>query len=185
MSYTPRTLVQVLSDAQRRGTLGDRPVEEVIEHARCFVTALPDDVDIVLDLGSGAGVPGLIVAVERPHVRVVLLDRRENRMDALRRDVAAMGLAARVSVVCADARIAAHRPELRASCGAVVARGFGPPAVTAREAVGFLRAGGVLIVSEPPESPENRWDSETLSRLGLSAPEHLAGVVRLRLNGDV
>lgn len=185
MSYVPRTLVQVLADAQRRGTLGDRPVDEVIAHARLFVAALPADVDLVLDLGTGAGVPGLVIAMERPDARVVLLDRRENRMDALRRDVAALGLGERVSVLCAEAEHAARQPDLRGSCGAVVARGFGPPAATASAAAGFLRAGGVLIVSEPPESAENRWDLEMLSHVGLSAPERLPGVVRLHRTGDV
>jgi 16S rRNA (guanine527-N7)-methyltransferase len=185
MSFMPRTLEHVLADAQRRGTLGDRPISEVIDHARQFVTALPMDVGRVLDLGTGAGVPGLVVAVERPDIQVVLLDRRENRMDALRRDVAAMGLANRVVVICAEAESAARRPDLAAACGAVVARGFGAPSVTAGAAAPFLRPGGVLVVSEPPESAESRWDPTLLARWGFGAPERVQGVVRLRRELDV
>lgn len=181
----PRTLSQVLSDAQRRGTLGDRPISEVIAHARQFVDALPGEVRRVVDLGTGAGVPGLVIAVERPDIEVVLLDRRENRMDALRRDVTAMGLSDRVSVVCAEANMASRRGEWAARFDAVVARGFGPPPVTAAAAAPFLCPGGVLVVSEPPVIDASRWDPLVLSRGGWAPPEYLPGVVRLRRDTDV
>jgi 16S rRNA (guanine527-N7)-methyltransferase len=52
----------------------------------------------------------------------------------------------------------------------VTARSFGPPAVTAEYGAQFMRVGGVMIVSEPPEdSDRNRWNSEKLADLGLVA----------------
>ena len=55
---TSRALHEALGDSQRLGLLGARPVVDVIEHARGFVTAL-DGVDgEVVDLGAGGGVPG-------------------------------------------------------------------------------------------------------------------------------
>ena len=185
MSFVPRTLLDVLTEAQRRGTLGDRPVSEAIEHARQFVVALPEEVDRVIDLGTGAGLPGLVVAVERPKVCVVLLDRRENRMDALRRDVASMGLSNRVTVVCAEAASAARRPDLAACFGAVVARGFGPPEATLEAASPFLRPGGALVVSEPPNIVESRWPASALGRWGFTSAERFPGVVRLRYGTGV
>jgi 16S rRNA (guanine527-N7)-methyltransferase len=62
----------------------------------------------------------------------------------------------------------ARFPELESSVDLVTARSFGPPAVTAECGVRFLRVGGVMIVSEPPDdSVDDRWDAEGLSRLGL------------------
>jgi 16S rRNA (guanine527-N7)-methyltransferase len=55
----------------------------------------------------------------------------------------------------------------------VVARSFGAPAVTAECAVGFLRPGGRLAVSEPPECAEPasvRWPEAGLGHLGFAPP---------------
>jgi 16S rRNA (guanine527-N7)-methyltransferase len=52
----------------------------------------------------------------------------------------------------------------------VTARSFGPPAVTAECAARFLKVGGTLVVSEPPDDSEvGRWNVEILAALGLKA----------------
>jgi len=79
-----------------------------------------------------------------------------------------------VAVVEARAEDAARRPELRERFDAVVARSFGPPAVTAECAVGFLRVGGRLVVSEPPADEAGdgvRWPVGPLADLGFGPPE--------------
>jgi 16S rRNA (guanine527-N7)-methyltransferase len=72
-------------------------------------------------------------------------------------------------VVCARAEEAARAPQWRGSFDVVTARSFGPPAVTAECAVGFLRIGGALLVSEPPDPHPERWPADGLARLGLIA----------------
>jgi 16S rRNA (guanine527-N7)-methyltransferase len=69
--------------------------------------------------------------------------------------------------VHARAEEAGHRPVLRGSMDLVVARSFGPPAVTAECASPFLRVGGWLVVSEPPSAPQDRWPDGGLAELGL------------------
>lgn len=159
-------LVGVLTDAQRLGFLGARPIPEVIEHARGFVRALDatPGVRSVLDLGSGGGVPGLIIAHERPDLRVTLLDRRSKRTDFLERAVRRLGWQDRVTVITADAADVSDDVT-----DAVVARGFGPPDETLRLAARLVRHGGTIIVSEPPQQDpfEDRWDDELLGLLGL------------------
>lgn len=179
MSFSAHSLRQLLADAQRLGSLGDRPIDEVIEHSRQFVRALPPHSVRILDLGTGGGVPGLVIAHDVPESHIVLLDRRENRMDTLRRAVSAAQLDPRVMVVCSEAEAAARKAEFARTFDAVVARGFGPPFETARCAAPFLRANGVLIVSEPPESDGSRWNSSEITGLGFGSAEVLPGVVRL------
>ena len=43
----------------------------------------------VLDIGSGGGLPGLVIAHDRPDVHVTLIDRREKRTDLLQRQALA------------------------------------------------------------------------------------------------
>ncbi len=128
----------------------------------------------MLDLGSGGGLPGLVLATYRPQLELTLLEARQRACRFLREAVIALGLP-QVTVVEARAEEAARRSDLRESFDAVVARSFGPPAVTAECAVGFLRPSGRLVVSEPPGDEErdgaaDRWPQAGLEALGLSPP---------------
>ena len=165
------SLEAVLADAQRLGMLGDRPISEVIKHARAFVRALPPAVQRVIDLGSGGGVPGLVVAVERPALRVTLVDRRQRRTDFLERAVRRLGLADRCQVWCCDVEEVVRRldrPESGLSpWDAVISRGFGPPRTTALLARRLITPSGVIVISEPPSELGDRWPSDVLCQLGL------------------
>ena len=173
----PRSLEDVLGTAQRLGTLGALPIPDVIAHSRQFVGALAGITGTVMDIGTGAGVPGLIIAVDRPDLTLVLTDRREARMDALARGVPAMGIRDRVKVLTADVAVLGQSPEHAAVYEAVVCRGFASPDVTATLARPLLKNGGTLIVSEPPVADPSRWPADLLDRLGFDPPEYRPGVV--------
>jgi 16S rRNA (guanine527-N7)-methyltransferase len=160
---TAPELIAVLEEAQRLGFLGARPIPEVIAHARGFVRALTayGEVRTVLDLGAGGGVPGLVIAHDRPDLHVTLLDRRAKRTDVLERVVRRLGWTNRVAVVCAD--VVNFRPP--DPFDAVVARGFGPPAFTLSTAARLIGPGRPIVISEPPG--EDRWDPSLLDQLGL------------------
>lgn len=154
-------LLAALADAQRLGMLGDRPVSEVVVHAWAFVEALHERPGPVLDLGSGGGVPGLVIADARPDVELTLLDRRAKRTDFLQRVVSRLGWTDRVRVVTADA----GRVEVPTTHDAVVARGFGPAVSTLRTARRFLAPGGLIVLSEPPGG--DRWADVDLRSIGV------------------
>jgi 16S rRNA (guanine527-N7)-methyltransferase len=134
--------------------LGAAPITEFIEHSESFVAALAGVSGTIVDLGSGGGVPGLVIAWRRPDLAVVLVDRRATRTDHLRRLVARLGLGGRATVVTSEAR--ALPCLLADAVDAVVARGFGPPGVVLRAAAPILADGGLLVVSEPPGDAD-RW----------------------------
>lgn len=156
-------LARALGEAQRLGMLGARPIEEVIAHSHVFVEGLHGVVGHLVDLGSGGGVPGLVIAVERPDLTIDLVERRGHRADFLRRVIARMELDRRVRVREIDARTVAQ--EEGGSCEAVTARGFGPPEETLKLARRLLSPTGRILISDPPEA--ERWPSELLDRLGL------------------
>ena len=73
-----------------------------------------------LDLGSGPGFPGLIVALLRPHP-VMLVEARKLRADFLHRAVALLGIEERTTIRCA--RVEALPPE---TFDVISARAFAP-----------------------------------------------------------
>ena len=179
MPEARKTVVDVLFAAQRLGTLGDRPIADVIEHACQFLPALAGVTGKVIDIGTGAGVPGLVVAERRPDLEMVLVDRRATRMDSLALGVAGLGWSERVTVLTADVDDLGRDAGHAGTYSAVVSRGFGPPEVTARLARPLLAIGGLLVVSEPPEPDPSRWSDDVLEASRFGHLRHLPGVVVL------
>jgi 16S rRNA (guanine527-N7)-methyltransferase len=149
-------LLRALEQGRRIGLLGAGPVEDQVRHARRFGGFVPQDCRVA-DLGSGAGLPGLVLAHDRDDLQVVLVERSQSRADHLRRCVGAMGLGSRVEVVEQAAEQLGRDPATRGTFDAVTARSFGPPGVVAECAVGLLASRGRLLVSEPPEGTGQRW----------------------------
>lgn len=122
---------------------------------------------VAIDLGSGGGLPGLVLAIALPTWRWTLLDGSVRRTEALQEAVGELGIAERTTVVAARAEEAA-RTALRGSFDVAVARGFAAAAPTAECAAPFLRAGGRLLVTEPPGGAPHRWPEDALAELGLA-----------------
>jgi 16S rRNA (guanine527-N7)-methyltransferase len=165
-------LRSTLEEARRRGFLGPGPVEVHLAHALGFVeviSALGAPTSPLLDLGTGGGVPGLVLAARFPAAAVVLLEASQRRSEFLRGAVEEHGWSDRVEVVRARGEEAARRPALRERYSLVTARSFAEPAVTAEIAAGFLAVGGYLVVSEPPEASPGRWPTDALEELGYAA----------------
>jgi 16S rRNA (guanine527-N7)-methyltransferase len=166
-STSDDVLLGVLGEARDRGYLGPGPLRPHLEHSRAFLALSPRAPSRAIDLGSGGGVPGLVLAVAWPDSDWVLLDASQRRVDFLNEAVMTLGITSRVTVCRQRAEEAGRDPDLRASADLVVARSFGPPAVAAECAAPFLRRGGHVIVAEPPGGDPSRWPAADLARLGL------------------
>lgn len=170
MSVHPR-LIETLRQAQRFGFFGDRDVVDAAEHAAGFVAAigaLPPGARVV-DLGSGGGLPGLVLADAYPDAEIVLIDRRQKRTDFLQLAVRRLGWE-HVTVRCddverlADEVIAGTAPPF----DVVTARGFGPPTTTLRLASALRAPHGRIVISEPPGTGD-RWDESVVAELRLAS----------------
>jgi 16S rRNA (guanine527-N7)-methyltransferase len=184
----PRALSEILEEARELGLLGPGPVARQLAHALNLATAIGQFDGRLLDLGSGGGLPGLVLFDRWPGATGVLLDAHRRRCEFLTRAVATLDLGSRVSVECGRAEVLAREEHLRGGFDLVVARSFGPPAVTAECAVGFLRTGGELVVTEPPDPDAGeRWLPSGLAGLGFGGAEPMrvaeTGAVRMRLAG--
>lgn len=174
-------LLDALAESNRQGPLGESP-ERALAVGRRFCALVP--AGRVIDLGAGGGIPGLVIAWDRPDVELVMLDRRARRTDLLSRLVRRLGLDDRCTVVTDDAALFGRVLENRGSFDAVVTRSFGQPALVAEMAAPLLVSGGVLLVSEPPDHPDNRWPAEGLARVGLRVEGMENGIRSLRQTAE-
>jgi 16S rRNA (guanine527-N7)-methyltransferase len=96
---------------------------------------------VIADLGSGNGIPGLVLAIARPEARVVLVEAAQRKSAFLRRAVEGTG--------SANAEVVTGRAEDwrdgHGACDAVVARAIAPLPVLAEYAAPLLRVGGSLV----------------------------------------
>jgi 16S rRNA (guanine527-N7)-methyltransferase len=108
----------------------------------------------LLDVGSGAGFPGLVLAAVRPELEVVLVESRQRKwafLEAARR-------AASLSCRCLNATVGAPGDALPGEVDIVTLRALRlPPAVLAAVASRLRPGGGVLFWSgeEDPVLPDN------------------------------
>ena len=180
-----RELVRVLSAIQARGAIGSGSVIDAIDHAREFIRALPWGPSVEgprrvgVDLGSGGGLPGLVIAHDRPDIHLTLVERRAKRADLLSYGARSLEVLDRVDVVCGDVETLM---ELQPNTfDLVTARSFAAPRRVFEVASVLLSPGGWLVVSEPPVA-EPRWTDADVHALGLTDEGRHGRVRRLHRN---
>ncbi len=168
-------LLEVFKRAQRLGLIGrsTAPAKE-IEHAVRLAWQLGDAGNSsCLDLGTGAGLPGLVLASRWPNTSWTLLDRRSRCGHFLNWAVAVLKIEGRVQVLVQEAHLAVR--SLLQGFDLLVARAFGSPLKTAETAVGFLKSDARLIITEPACYNPDRWSPDRLHALGLSLQAYHEG----------
>jgi 16S rRNA (guanine527-N7)-methyltransferase len=166
-------LPRVLEESRARGFLGPNAIEPHFTHslgfALCWEERQSGPPIAFLDLGSGGGLPGLFL-LDRWRCRAVFTDSMVKRGKFLEDVLQREGAPSNGTVFIDRVEEIARDPELIEAFDLVTARSFGPPAVTAECGAQFLKVGGVMIVSEPPDdSDPKRWNRAKLDDLGLVA----------------
>jgi 16S rRNA (guanine527-N7)-methyltransferase len=164
-------ITAALLHAQQIGAIGPAPIAQHIEHALGFADVIAEcdpAPTSIIDLGTGGGIPGLVLAERFPSAQVTLLDGRRSRIDLLDELLERLGWGARIVTVPERAEEFARREGSREAFAFVVARGFARPSVTAECGAPLLAPGGSLVVSEPPAgSGAERWPIPACGELGL------------------
>lgn len=98
----------------------------------------------LIDVGAGAGFPGIPLAIVCPSLRVTLLEATQKKCRFLDHVVNTLGLS-NVTSICGRSEEIARRPDQRESYDLAVARALAPLPVLAEFCLPFLRIGGRLI----------------------------------------
>jgi 16S rRNA (guanine527-N7)-methyltransferase len=155
-----------------RGLLGPNEVPRLWErhllNSAVIAELVPDPCALV-DLGSGAGLPGIVLALVLPDTEVTLLEPMLRRASFLEECVAELALG--------NARVVRARAEQMAgtlAADVVTARAVAPLDRLASLALGLLRPGGVLLAVKGAKATAEVRDAEpALSRLGVRDVEVL------------
>jgi 16S rRNA (guanine527-N7)-methyltransferase len=135
-------LVEALADPSAPTSVHERREVENVHVADSLVgleVPAVGEAARIVDLGSGAGLPGLVLAIARPDAEVVLVESVGKKCAWLERTVSALGLE-NVRVVCARAEELEEEP-----FDVVTARALASLSVLCEYAAPLLREGGSLV----------------------------------------
>ncbi len=123
----------------------------------------------VIDVGSGAGFPGLPLKIVRQDLKVTLLEASRRRVAFL--EMLASELGQDVEVVHGRAEIEAHNPDRRERYDVVVSRAAARVDDLAGMCLPFVRPGGWAVLSQGPSIGERLPAArQAFSRLGGGSP---------------
>jgi 16S rRNA (guanine527-N7)-methyltransferase len=169
-----RRYVELLAtDGVTRGLIGPRETSRLWDRhlLNCALVAelVPDEGELV-DIGSGAGLPGIVLAMLRPRLHVVLLEPLLRRSVFLEECVRALDLP-NATVVRARAE---EKAASRISADVATARAVAPLERLVGWAAPLLRPGGQLLAIKGQSAAAELEAAEpVLSRLGVQSAEVL------------
>ncbi len=163
-------LTEIFSLAQDRGWIGGTDLDQHIEHSLGFAAAAAAIPTVAVDLGSGGGLPALVLAALWPQSQWTLVDSSLPKAAFLELHCAHLGWSDRVAVVHAQAETLSQDQQYQATADLVTARSFGPPPSVIQAAAPLLKVGGELIVSAAPQATP--WPPKDLADLAM-APDRL------------
>ena len=124
-----------------------------------------------LDVGSGAGLPGLMLALARPATHWVLLDSNGKKVRFLNQCVRELAIA---NVEVVQARVESYEPD--APFDTIISRAFGSLAAFYAATVQLLAPGGVLLAMKGPAPGAELEPELTAQAEGTTIPLRVPGV---------
>lgn len=168
-----------------RGLIGPRETGRIWERHLLNCAVVAEAIArgaTVCDVGSGAGLPGLALALARPDLSVLLVEPLERRADFLQEVVEILG--------CGQVRVTRSRAEDVGPIGAdvVTARAVAPLGKLAGWCLPLLRPGGTLLALKGARAADELVAAESvlrrngatawrIDRMGLDVLEHPTTVV--------
>lgn len=111
-----------------------------------------EGVSALIDVGTGAGFPGIPIAIACPHIKVTLLDALQKRVGFLQSVIDELGLNA--EAVHGRAEDAARKPEFRDAFDVATARAVAEMNVLCEWLLPFVKADGRMLALKGPGAEE-------------------------------
>jgi len=165
-----------------RGLIGPREVDRLwgrhVLNSAALAQVVPEDAT-VCDVGTGAGLPGLVLALARPDLRITLVEPLLRRTTFLGEVVDDLGLEGRVEVV----RGRAENLHGQRTFDVVTSRAVAPLGRLLQWSVPLASRSGVVVAMKGERAEDEIAESEQVwrSELGCTDPE----VIELESAGEV
>lgn len=145
-------------------------VKHMVDSLSAFDGSLFREGIHVIDVGTGAGFPGLVLKIYFPSMELVLLDSLQKRIKFLETVVSELGLSG-VSCVHGRAEETARQKDYRERFDLALSRAVARLSVLSEYTLPFVRVGGSLLALKGAKYAEEMAEAETAAKiLGGKAP---------------
>lgn len=134
-------------------------VKHFLDSLTCLMAMSPRDGDRLVDVGTGAGFPGLPLKIVCPQLKVVLVEATEKKADFCRHVVQGLGLQG-VEVLHARAEVVGQEPRHRERYAWAVARAVAGLSTLAEYLLPLVKIGGRAIAQKGETGPAEAHQAE-------------------------
>ena len=128
------------------------------------------NVSTLLDIGTGAGFPGLVIAIVCPNIQVTLLDATAKKIAYLNKVIEELQLT-NVTALCGRAEELGHSSNFREFFDCATTRAVSSFRTVAEISSGLVKVGGkVVLMRGPLGAAEADENGDFLEMLGFSIP---------------
>ena len=140
-------------------------VEDLFQDSLLFLSRLPPGRLVMADIGAGAGIPGVPLAIVRPEISLTLIESKRKRVSflaALKRELGVSN----VEILEGRAEdLITRSPELYEKFDVVVSRAVGPIHDLLPTVMAYLTVGGLFMGAGPPSTPKTQL--QAMAALGV------------------
>jgi len=159
-AWNQRFNLTAITDAQ------DIEIKHFLDSLTCLLAMLPKPFGKVVDVGTGAGFPGLPIKIIHPQVNLTLIESVGKKVEFCRHVVKSLGLKG-VEVIHARVERVSHWPEHRQTYDWALARAVATTPVLIEYLLPLLRLGGRAVIQKGETGPaEVQAAEEALLILG-------------------
>lgn len=124
-------------------------VKHFVDSLSCLLAAGTDSWRSLVDVGTGAGFPGLVLKIMNPRAYALLLDSVQKKVDFVRKVADSLGLDG-VEAVHGRAEDLGKAVEYREEFDLAVGRGVASVSALAEYCLPFVRPGGLFVAMKGP-----------------------------------
>jgi 16S rRNA (guanine527-N7)-methyltransferase len=172
-----RYLEAVLTESARVNLTSARTLADAVAYLALSALAVtrawdgpPPTPGVVVDLGTGNGLPGVAAALAWPEARVLLVERRAKKARAVDACLARVGIVNAETVACDGRELSREKPQVVGAVDLVTVRAVGRLDEAATMAAPWLAPGGRIAHWKGAglDAPEREAGDRAAGRAGLS-----------------
>ncbi|MBE6038700.1 MAG: 16S rRNA (guanine(527)-N(7))-methyltransferase RsmG [Anaerofustis stercorihominis] len=118
----------------------------------------------VIDIGTGAGFPGMVIKIARPDVDITLIDSLNKRIEFLKRTAQKLGLE-NIRCIHGRAEEMGRKPEFRAQFDIAISRAVARLSVLSEYCIPYVNEGGHFIAMKGREYREEIEEAQNAAKI--------------------
>jgi 16S rRNA (guanine527-N7)-methyltransferase len=136
--------------------------EEILEHlvypSLALSLLIPEN-SLVVDMGSGPGIPSVPIAISRPDLDILCVDSAEAAIEFITAFTAPLGIT-NVRGITGRVEAVAHDPEFRETFDISIARAFAPIPIAVEAGSAFIKSDGSVIIQCADQTSSKLRDND-------------------------